>query len=125
LTRRSTYLIEGLSEKQEEEIIIRDNINNWEWDMELLADWDRDDLEDWGLVESFSSKPAPWEIPEVDFTTELLEKNNYVVLFFDNDVDWLNLMSIIDLPTVKNLWGNWQGVGRVLNGADFINILKK
>ena len=44
-----TYLIEGLTEEKEREIIIRDNINNGEFDMDLLSAWDDLPLADWGL----------------------------------------------------------------------------
>jgi hypothetical protein len=44
-----TFLIKGLTEEREKEIIIRDNISNGNWDYELLKDWNEDDLEKWGL----------------------------------------------------------------------------
>lgn len=45
-----TYLIEGLTEEREKEIIIRDNVNNGEWDHDVLAnEFDIDELDDWGL----------------------------------------------------------------------------
>lgn len=45
-----TGLIEGLTEEQEKEIIIRDNVNNGEWDWDLLAnDWDSVLLDQWGV----------------------------------------------------------------------------
>lgn len=43
-----TELIENLSEEDEKEIIIRDNVSNWDWDMEMLAnEWDVENLKDW------------------------------------------------------------------------------
>lgn len=45
-----THLIEGLSEEDEREIIIRDNVANGEWDMEALAnEWSSDPLAEWGV----------------------------------------------------------------------------
>lgn len=45
-----TYLLSGLSEEQEKEITIRDNISNGEWDWsELANEWDVTELEEWGL----------------------------------------------------------------------------
>lgn len=44
-----TILLSGLTEEREKEIIIRDNVNNGEWDEELLADWDASLLDDWGV----------------------------------------------------------------------------
>ena len=51
-----TYLIEGLTEAKEREIIIRDNISNGEFDLDILANgWDDLPLLDWGL-----DLPADW-----------------------------------------------------------------
>lgn len=45
-----TFLISGLTEEREKEIIIRDNVSNGEWKWETLkTDWDLDELGDWGL----------------------------------------------------------------------------
>ena len=44
-----TVLLEGLTEEREKEIIIRDNVNNGEWDEELLQEWDAELLDDWGV----------------------------------------------------------------------------
>ena len=45
-----TYLLKGLTEEREREIVIRDNVNNGEWDMDKLAEeWGDLDLADWGL----------------------------------------------------------------------------
>jgi len=45
-----TFLIEGLTEAKEKEIIIRDNISNGEFDFDLLANsWDDLPLSDWGV----------------------------------------------------------------------------
>jgi len=58
-----TYLIEGLTEKREREIIIRDNVSNGEFDFEILfTEWGNDPLDDWGVV-----LPEDWEIKEGEF----------------------------------------------------------
>lgn len=44
-----TILLSGLTEEREQEIIIRDNVSNGEWDMDLLAAlWDPERLQKWG-----------------------------------------------------------------------------
>jgi len=48
-----TFLMEGLTEEREKEIIIRDNVSNGEWDWEQLANsWEVEELQEWG-VEGF------------------------------------------------------------------------
>lgn len=52
-----TILLSGLTEEREKEIIIRDNVNNGEWDEELLAEWDAALLDDWGVdISALSEK---------------------------------------------------------------------
>lgn len=58
---------------------------------------------------------------EVPFSEELREEHNYVVLYFDNDVDWLQAQTLLGLKSVKALDSKKGfekiGVGRVLRGA--------
>lgn len=45
-----TITLHGLTEEREREIVIRDNVNNGEWDMDALAnEWDAGQLLDWGV----------------------------------------------------------------------------
>jgi hypothetical protein len=45
-----TFLLENLTEERENEIMIRDNVNNGEWDFEMLAnEWDTGELYKWGF----------------------------------------------------------------------------
>lgn len=58
-----TVLLEGLSEEREKEIIIRDNVENGEWNIDMLAnEWNPDDLISWGV-----------ELPDIQTTTEIIE----------------------------------------------------
>jgi hypothetical protein len=65
--------------------------------------------------------------PEVEFTEELHESSNYIVLYFDNDIDWLQALTLFELKTVKALDSKpgfqKQGIGRVVNGAEALNKL--
>ena len=51
---------EDLTEEQQREFIIKDNISGGEWDWEQLAnEWDVEDLDKWGLdVPIFESEPS-------------------------------------------------------------------
>jgi transposase len=52
--------VKDLTEEQQREFIIKDNVGFGEWDWDLLAnEWDTDLLEDWGLfVEAPDFEPA-------------------------------------------------------------------
>ena len=78
------------------------------------------------LIESVELK-QPAIQSEVEFAEELMEYHNYIVLYFDNDIDWLQAQSLFNLKTVKDshLMGGQErrGIGRVLNGAKALNTL--
>lgn len=58
-----TILLEGLTEEREREIVIRDNVENGDWDMDALAnEWNAQDLLDWGV-----------DLPELQNITEIVE----------------------------------------------------
>lgn len=66
MTEVPVVIMEGISEKRENEIMIRDNVNNGEWDFDMLAnDFDIDDLQEWGVdeikpfKEIVEDEPAP------------------------------------------------------------------
>lgn len=103
-----------------------------EWDDILsdeLSDLDMTDFDfDFGIDEKKEKIKG-----EVPFTEILDEENNYIVLKFDNTVDWLQLESVFDLETVKAYSSRTDGkitknmtrsgIGRVVNGAEFLNKL--
>jgi ParB-like chromosome segregation protein Spo0J len=115
----------------EKELNVRLNKNNGQWDWEMLANnFDPNDLLDWGFDESELSidlgedDDFEEEQPEIKFSEVLNETNNYVVLFFDNDVDWLQALTHFDLESVSAKRSNgkpWsKGIGRVLSGASYL-----
>ena len=71
------------------------------------------------LLKAAKAKMA--DRPQIPFTEELKENHNYVVLFFDNDVDWINAKSFFDIRPVHALHSHdgfvKVGMGRVVNGA--------
>lgn len=106
-----------------------------EWDNELLK-LELEGLEDLNydmgefdfniedLIDDIEEDPQEdEEKPEIEFSEELLEKHNYVVLYFDNEVDWLQAETLFDLEVKKDLNTKRDcfGVGRVINGAEALN----
>lgn len=50
MTEVPTILLPNLTEEREREIIIRDNVENGDWDYDILFnEWDTDKLQDWGV----------------------------------------------------------------------------
>ena len=73
-------------------------------------------------------------VGEVPFTEVLREEHNYIVLYFDNEVDWLQAESLFALETVQALSTRKdgkiserlkrKGVGRVLKGAEALEAIR-
>ena len=56
MTEVPTIVLHGLTEEREREIIIRDNVENGDWDWDaLFNEWDTDKLQDWGVTNIKSS----------------------------------------------------------------------
>ena len=65
----------------------------------------------------------------IKFSEEVGEAHNFVVLYFDNDLDWLSAQTHFNLESVHSKRQNgkpWsKGVGRVINGAEYLKKLKQ
>ena len=130
-----------VSDLTEEEInalrIVDNKTNESPWDFDLLsAELPEIDLSDFDFDFDFGldKEKNKEEIEgEVEFSEILGEENNYLVLQFKTDIDWLNAQSIFGLETVKSystrkdgkVAKNMErkGVARVLDGAKVLNEL--
>ena len=74
-------------------------------------------------IEAMMTATVP-DKPEIPFTPELWESHNYIVLYFDNDIDWVAAQDVFGLKRVKTPDSRKGyesvGIGRVLNGADIM-----
>ena len=67
------------------------------------------------------------ERPDIEFSLALREENNYVILVFDNALDWQSAITTFDLKTVK-AWDSRAGfsragIGRVIAGTPILDRL--
>jgi ParB-like chromosome segregation protein Spo0J len=126
-----------LDESKERALNVALNKISGDWDLPKLKDLlieiekDKIDLEVTGfddgelqkLIEKFAEnvdKKAEYEITE-----ELLEEHNYVVLYFDNSLDWKVACEKLGIKTVHDLSNNsgHTGIGRVIRGKGIIERL--
>ena len=73
-------------------------------------------------------------VGDVPFSEVLREEHNYIILYFDNEVDWLQAESVFPLETVKALstrkdgkltaGQERKGIGRVIRGADALEAIR-
>ena len=133
---KEIYVIQAddLSEDQKKEFIIKDNVGFGDWDWDIIANqWDLKKLDDWGLNlisgDDIEESKNPNNIDtENIFATELDSESNYIVLKFENDIDWIQAKTIFELKTETGRRANgkeWsKGIGRVLNGDEAIKKIK-
>ena len=114
-----TELIENLTEEDENEIIIRDNVSNGDWNMEQLAnEWNAKQLDEWwvdinfGDVENMDDNFSlpDWEKWEIETVTFTLHREQNELL-----QDALNLSK--QQWAFINTWNensNWNALARII-----------
>lgn len=134
-------VVTGLEESDKAALVMADNklAENANWDndalhseLSFLKELDYD-LSLIGFsedeLETIFDEPEDVVPPEIEFSERLGEANNYIVLSFDNDIDWLSAQSHFGLKSVSSQRANgkpWsKGIGRVLNGAEYLNKANK
>ena len=129
---RCKVLPEDTPEEKLREYVIKENMHYAEIDEKLLKAWNVKELVGWDVPIALKSRGGGDEVGDVEFTEILDESHNYVVLYFDNDVDWLQAQTVLGIKSVRllstkkgadNVNGKKIGVGRVLRGSEVLNRL--
>lgn len=80
------------------------------------------------LLEAETARSGKGEKPRHEITAELLESHNYVVLYFDNDLDWNVAQQVLGIEPKEALDSREgyrrAGIGRVIRGAPVIERLQ-
>jgi len=100
-----------------------------DFDMEkVIAEFEKEMLLKAGFEEGELKKISQKFQDEVDgekeFSPELMEEHNYVVLYFDNTLDWQVAQEKLGLKAVWDAKGLNKGIGRVIKGKDIVERLK-
>lgn len=122
-------MAEDLTEEQQKEFIIKDNVSGGEWDWDtLLTEWDTKKLEDWGL-DLIEEKEKGEDEGEIFFSEEIDIESNYIVLKFTKDIDFIQIQTLLGLKSTYSKRANgkpWsKGIGRVVDGVDAIAKIKE
>ena len=131
-----TIMADDLTEEQIKAFRLADNKvsekSKWNKDLLMSELFDLDmDMSGFGFEDEIKVEE---EDGEIEFGEILGEEHNYVVLYFDNEVDWLQAESLLDLKSVQNYSTRIDGVisnkmkstgiGRVIDGKKAINKLR-
>ena len=120
-----TIVLEGLTENERKAYVIADN------KLALNSGWNEKAL----MRELFSLEEASFDLSLTGFNPDELKKlldigetNNYIVLYFSNDIDWLSAQNHFDIKSVHSKRANgkpWsKGIGRVIEGGSYLTKLK-
>jgi ParB-like chromosome segregation protein Spo0J len=119
-----------LTEKQQREFIIKDNVGFGEWDWDMIAnEWDAEQLDDWGLDipigEQIDNLEDDEEI-EFEQSVQLEPPKEYILIMAEpNSVDWEEIKETFKLKMVRR--GGYKkgsafdalGLERILYWDDF------
>jgi hypothetical protein len=120
-------IVTDLTEEQQREFLIKDNVSGGEWDWDLLNEWDKEELDSWGL--DLPTEKEKQEQGEIHFSEELDFKSNYIILKFTTDIDFTQIETLLDLKSTYSKRANgkpWsKGLGRVVDGTEAILKIKE
>ncbi len=108
-----------------------------EWDMSALADqltaleeldfdlggigFETDDLKSLLEEKEEEEKEEEPDSPDIKFSERMGESQNYIVLLFKNDIDWLQAKDVFKICSVaSSRMPGSIGTGRVVDGASFL-----
>jgi len=84
--------------------------------------YDGDDVDD--LLKRVRREQQVAVRPEIPFSTELMEEHQYIVLYFDNTLDWNSAVTKLGIKQARTPDStetyDRAGIGRVIRGADVI-----
>ena len=78
-------VVTGLTAKQKQEFIIKDNVSFGRWDFDILAnEFDCNDLDEWGF-DDFDFNPEPITLDDIDEVKEISEGVKFSIECDDED----------------------------------------
>ena len=106
---KEVYILKAndLTEEQQKEFIVKDNVGFGEWDWDILAnEWDVDLLEEWGLeinIDNVIDKLEEDDDIELPQSVQLEPPKEYILIMAEpNSVDWEELKETLKLKMVRN-----------------------
>ena len=96
----------NLTDQQQKEFIIKDNVGFGEWDWGVLGnEWDAKELEDWGLdlpIEEQIDKLEDGELLEFEQSVQISPPKEYILIMAEpNSVDWEDIKETLKLKMVR------------------------
>lgn len=123
--------LEGLSDAEKQIINIRANVSSGTFTDKVAAELeqikDEIDIDLAGITINEFSNTEVKEEPQYEFSPEVLEEYNYVILYFKNSLDFMRAKSYFGLKRVQRKDISMKssvGFNRVVDGKEFIERLE-
>jgi hypothetical protein len=99
-------IITDLTEEQQKEFLIKDNVSGGEWDWDILAnEWNAEDITKWGLDLPIYDKLDNLEEGdnlEFEQSVQLIPPKEYILIMAEpNSNDWEELKEVLKLKMVR------------------------
>jgi hypothetical protein len=95
-----------LTEEEQKQFIIKDNVGFGEWDWDMIAnEWDAIELQDWGLdlpVDAQIDDSEEGDEIDIPKSLQVIPKKEYILIMADEDSEnWQELQSIFKCGVVR------------------------
>jgi ParB-like chromosome segregation protein Spo0J len=99
-------IADNLTEEQQREFLIKDNVSGGEWDWDMLAnEWDAEELDNWGLdIPELKDidQAEEGEVIEFKQSVQLIPPKEYILIMCDpNSEEWEELKQWLKLGMVR------------------------
>jgi hypothetical protein len=99
-------IADNLTEEQQREFLIKDNVSGGEWDWDMLAnEWDAEELDNWGLdIPELKAidQAEEGEVIEFKQSVQLIPPKEYILIMCDpNSEEWEELKQWLKLGMVR------------------------
>lgn len=97
---------QDLTEEEQKQFIIKDNVGFGEWDWDMIAnEWDEVQLQDWGLdlpLDSQIDDSEEGDQIDIPKSLQVIPKKEYILIMADEDSEeWHELQSIFKCGVVR------------------------
>lgn len=126
-------IADELTEDEQSQFIIKDNVSFGEWDVDTLAnEWDLDFLLNCGLsatdvsvkeIEELKSEDENDENCVYPIAPRMSEKHDYVMILTDNEIEYSFLKTFFNLSEQTDYKCSRVGMGRIVKFEDFKKII--
>lgn len=128
---KEVYIIKAddLSKSEQDEFLIKDNVNFGQWDAEMLSEsYQMEKLLEWGMsINDLAIEQASNNVDEEEENDDpvypiapiMNEKHDYVMILAKDEIEYAHLLTYFDIPIMQDYKCERVGQGRVITFEHF------